>query len=163
MKTSRGVTAIELLLALAITSAIILISIPKARDHMQNAELETLRTNADHVMSALNGYFERYCSSGATPTPTVPVLVSNGFLQSANYARNPFGANLQPVVLWGTPTMLEVRATVTRGNAASIMSIVGADRVSGSVLYWTRAPRVRSHGSSDAMKMKAMYQPDTCR
>ncbi len=163
MKLNKGTTTIEMIGITLVVSIVLSLGAIKARQHMIHGEYERIKLNAGFVTSALNGFYEQYCSNSSHPTPTIANLVSLGFLSDRSLASNPIGNEFEVEVDWTSPASLTVSTRLTGQSGASVLNYVSATRAGSTTLYWDSQPTLlTSFHNFQNMQTKHMFEPGVC-
>lgn len=162
----RGYTMIEVAAVLVIAALVVALAVSSFNSMGSAFDAQITRRNAESLMSALDGFYEQHCASGANPAPTIAQLVADEHLESADLAESRFGADLAPAVLWGNPTRIQVSSTITApiADLDALASSLDADYRLGNRLFWERVPSTFGRlASIDQIAFKQLHEPGVCQ
>lgn len=146
----------------------------------RSAEVKQVRNNVAILADAANAFYEAYCQVlpvSDRPIPSVALLVSEGFLPSADSVRNHWGDDLTLEVLWGRHggapgqqgTTLRVGARMdSRYSSDRIIANLNPTRVTpGHRAEWDSRPTIfhRPGGEDVISYLRVHFEKDSdvCR
>ncbi|MHB1946679.1 MAG: prepilin-type N-terminal cleavage/methylation domain-containing protein [Gammaproteobacteria bacterium] len=172
-KHQLGVTLLEILLALAIGAAVILMGIQQYRQYQTQQSLAQLQFNVDQLFQGLSFYYVNYCSSLSTSSTTYPLNVHTdlevpGYLSTHWQSYNPLINNtdtannyiVQFNISTGTPPNRYENACWNFTGKASDLTCTTPQATQASVYLWRAQVAIEFPSTANMTALKNLLVAD---
>lgn len=149
----RGVTILEIILVLAISSAILLLSVKQYQSYKVDSDVNQVLYNVDQIFQAASYYYQANCRNQVSPTtgmsipgsglldpsnnPANPTVVQADYLLQNHYLRDALPVN--PIVYYD-PTSALMKSYVVQFNLVSpqsqrVINLSNGGTANGGTIY----------------------------
>lgn len=167
MKSTKGVSLVDFLLAVSIGAAFVLFSASNSNFRNVTKHLDIAMNNAEAMLQALDKHYYSYCRDpSAAPTLTVARLISDGHLVSNKPALTHFSPSPMTLsVQWSPPAHVQVTIPAGDADTATLLANhIGTAQASGSNVIVRRTPRgFQPALNNDRATFSKLFETTGCR